>query len=53
MLKMLGLTYYNIKMLKNDFFSGLPREGDVALNPQPPCESNEKKSAKSRKNLNS
>ena len=22
MLKMLGLTYYNIKMLKNDFFSG-------------------------------
>ena len=25
MLKMLGLTYYNIKMLKNDFFSSLPK----------------------------
>ena len=25
MLKMLGLTYYNIIMLKNDFFSGLER----------------------------
>ena len=24
MLKMLGLTCYNIKMLKNDFFSGFP-----------------------------
>ena len=23
--KMLGLTYYNIKMLKNDFFSSLAR----------------------------
>ena len=29
MLKMLGLTYYNIKMLKNDFFSSLPKLGGV------------------------
>ncbi len=27
MLKMLGLTYYNIKMLKNDFFSSLLGKG--------------------------
>ncbi len=27
MLKMLGLTYYNIKMLKNDFFSSLSQRG--------------------------
>ena len=25
--KMLGLTYYNIKMLKNDFFSSLLGKG--------------------------
>ena len=29
MLKMLGLTYYNIKMLKNDFFSSL-KKGELS-----------------------
>ena len=32
MLKMLGLTYYNIKMLKNNFFSSLIREGKNCYN---------------------